>query len=604
MEGETYSLGSSGVVCPIRSGNSAPEHSDRDNPRRHVPSSGDKTSPTTAKQAFRDSRLAPISTFEAWITEEKIIRLLVRPRFRLAAKRRELRQWSRLFPDLRGQPEARLPDIYPPRREWWHCRPKHREGMDESEVWARALEIRMLQGLHGNETWARNLQREISDIRHSATGKRLHKFEAPRVYQMRDLCDPKKCRVISKFGHRDCVILGLVNGYTSKWIDPFLADSSIAFRKNPKRTVQTALGELQDLNLARGSCALYVAECDIRSFFDVLHHGVIEESIAILAARMMAAGVVLDPRIREMVSAYLSCYSFAHSVLPYVPVAGEKRPLESLQEFYPAPLAEPLGIPQGGALSNLLANIVLDRADRAVARCQGADDRALAYWRYCDDSLIVSSHSDVCAKAFGAYLECLHSLRLPIHAPVDPLPYLGGNKAAHWNAKSRATYPWGGDIEEGQIPWISAWGVQFRYDGKARLRPASIRRLHLKMRALSQRLKACSQQRPEIGEGERVTRYFGSKVMAVAYGRRWQCSRKPAKRCWYAWAAILKQWPHDCAFLRKLDRHFGSLVAGLRNSLCAMTNARRKEDPRRWSYFFNFFKGRSCCRSVPPRGNS
>ncbi|MBK8362805.1 MAG: hypothetical protein IPL24_03750 [Bacteroidetes bacterium] len=45
-----------------------------------------------------------------------------------------------------------------------------------------------------------------------------------------------------------------------------------------------------------------------------------------------------------------------------------------------------MGIPQGGALSGLIANLVLDFADRKM---QSLNDSKLLYVRFCDDMIII-----------------------------------------------------------------------------------------------------------------------------------------------------------------------------------------------------------------------
>lgn len=435
------------------------------------------------------------------------------------------------------------------------------------------------------------------------------------MHPVRDIRDRKKIRIISSFAFRDRVILGLASRYLSSVVDPFLDKASIAFRQDHSRNAQAALRELQELNLARGTRPLFVAECDIRSFFDVLSHQVIEESIEMIKQRMAAAGADIDPRVLELVSAYLACYTFPKSVLPVLPVAGEKWPDKALQEFYPSPLEESLGIPQGGALSNILVNLVLDRADTALADYRRASGQPLSYWRYCDDSLIVAPDREKCEGAFKVYLDVLHSLRLPIHPPAELLPYLGNNRPAFWAAKSRPTYAWGGDVHAGEFPWISVWGVQFRYDGKVRLRPESVRKLHLKMSALARQLRGLADQRKQLGDTgggngtlpslERIARFFKNKLMASAFGRNWQDPSRSSKLCWDAWAGILKCWPHDRGFLRGFDRHLGRLVAGLAGSFPKKdSTSSRKANSKRWSYFLNFYRRRSREGKVVPRGNS
>jgi len=610
-------LGPGGAVFPRESGSSQRLVEGTGNVHGCSHEEGRLLRPSKTRINTRDACLAPFLSFSDWLMPERIIGVLARLRLRLAEHRAEADQWNRLFPSSMKDPKNSLPAIYPPRDEWHLVRPKWRHAMDSTDVWAKALEYCMLVGIQHErpQPWACNLRQEIAAVRECALGHRDFSFAAPNVHAMADEFNPQKTRIISTFGFRDRVVLALVSQYLSSVVDPFLDDSSIAFRWAPSRNAPAALKELQKLNLARGRKSLFVADADIRSFFDTLHHGVIEDSIRIMLERMAVAGVGIDPRVRELVRAYLACYSFPKSVLPSLSIAGKKWPLEALREFYLSPLDEPLGIPQGGALSNILVNIVLDRADRALASYRRKSRRPFEYWRYCDDSQIVAPERKTSEKAFKVYLEALRSLRLPIHEPATLLPYFGDNKDAFWNAKSRPTYAWGGDIQSGEFPWIGFLGFRFCYDGDVRLRPDTVRKVHFKMEKLARRLQSQAGTQVRNGEdeagrqpsAERIRRFFLNKVMASAFGRSRRNSAPPSKRSLFAWIGMLKWWHHDPSFLRRFDRHLGQLTHAVSRAYSRRGKADQpKPISHRWSFFLNFVRARRPAfgRRPRPRGNS
>lgn len=607
-------LGPGGAVFPSKSGQI---EGDRGTSTATVPRRrGGDIAPSQPHIEARDACLAPFLSFSDWLTPATIIRVLARFRLRLGADRAEADQWNRLFTASTRDPRNTLPLIFPPRTEWHAVRPKRRRAMDSADVWARALEYRMLLAIQRDEPhpWARNLRHEIESIRECALAQRPFSFSAPRVQAVVDEIDPKKVRIISTFGFRDRVILSLVSQYLSSLVDPFLHESSIAFRRDPSRNAPAALKELQELNLARGRRPLFVAECDIRSFFDALHHDVIEDSIRIISERMADAGVGIDPRVLGIVRSYLACYSFPKSVLPILPISWKKWPLKALQEFYSSPLDEPLGIPQGGALSNIIVNIVLDRADRALEEYRRASGRSFGYWRYCDDSLIVSPDRETCAKAYEVYSEALHLMGLPIHEPAALLPYVGDDKDVFWKAKTRPTYAWGGDIRDGEFPWIGFLGFRFCYDGYARLRPDTVRKVHFKMDKLACRLQELARNRiRNDGNGaekrpsaKRLRRFLLNKVMASSFGWRWIDLDRPSKRSLVAWIGMLKWWRHDRGFLRRFDRHLGQLTHTVSSAYPDSKERVRPESvSQRWSFFLNFVRTRRLPgRTAPPRGNS
>lgn len=129
--------------------------------------------------------------------------------------------------------------------------------------------------------------------------------------------------------------------------EPTFHDSSHGFRKG--RGVESALTEAKG-HLAQGS--VWAVDLDIEKFFDRVHHQrlldrlgrrVADRRLVRLIHRMLQAGVVLPDGLRVI-------------------------PRE--------------GTPQGGPLSPLLANIVLDELDQELAR------RGHRFVRYADDCLI------------------------------------------------------------------------------------------------------------------------------------------------------------------------------------------------------------------------
>src|SRR5471030_1075854 len=128
-----------------------------------------------------------------------------------------------------------------------------------------------------------------------------------------------------------------------RW-DPEFSDHSYGFR--PGRSAHQAVAQAQQY-MAEGY--RWVVDLDLEKFFDRVNH---DKLIARIAAR------VSDQRMLKLIRAFLK--------------AGvmEKGLVSSVDE----------GTPQGGPLSPLLSNIVLDEFDRELER------RGLRFARYADDS--------------------------------------------------------------------------------------------------------------------------------------------------------------------------------------------------------------------------
>jgi len=75
-------------------------------------------------------------------------------------------------------------------------------------------------------------------------------------------------------------------------------------------THHQAINAIFDLKHNAPNRDLFVAECDIRGFFDTVDHGV-----ALAAYRRAAHDAELDIRADQIFSAYLNCYSFPLNVL-------------------------------------------------------------------------------------------------------------------------------------------------------------------------------------------------------------------------------------------------------------------------------------------------
>jgi len=129
--------------------------------------------------------------------------------------------------------------------------------------------------------------------------------------------------------------------------DPHFSTHSYGFR--PKRSARNALEEMEQ---AHGDGLRFGVDCDLKSFFDTVNHGLLMNRLA---------RKVHDNRVLRLISRYLK----AGVILP-----------ECGRE------PTPCGVPQGGPLSPLLANVMLDDLDKELER------RELRFARYADDFLI------------------------------------------------------------------------------------------------------------------------------------------------------------------------------------------------------------------------
>jgi RNA-directed DNA polymerase len=145
----------------------------------------------------------------------------------------------------------------------------------------------------------------------------------------------------------DRVIQQAVAQVIGPLFEPTFSTHSYGFR--PGRSARMALGEMEE---ARRDGLRYAVDCDLKSFFDTVNHGLL---MTRLARR------VRDGRVLRLISRYLRAGVVLRD--------GGREPTRC-------------GVPQGGPLSPLLANVMLDDLDKEL------EARELRFVRYADDFLI------------------------------------------------------------------------------------------------------------------------------------------------------------------------------------------------------------------------
>jgi hypothetical protein len=148
-----------------------------------------------------------------------------------------------------------------------------------------------------------------------------------------------------------------------------------------------------------------------------------------------------------------------------------------------------IGIPQGGALSCLITNIILHDVDRAIEMIQKRGGPIILYLRFCDDMIILSPCAVVCRAAMEAFEEWVGRKLLPMHPPVDISGYQSDpkSKKGFWNLKSKKTYLWGSE-KDGGWPWIQFVGYQIRHDELVRIRLKSVKKHRQKLTDLTDKM--------------------------------------------------------------------------------------------------------------------
>jgi group II intron reverse transcriptase/maturase len=172
-------------------------------------------------------------------------------------------------------------------------------------------------------------------------------------------------------------------------IDPTFSESSHGFR--PGRSAHDAIRQAQRYVQADRH---WVVDVDLAQFFDRVNHDML---MGLLAKR------IADPRVLTLVRRYLEAGVLVSGVV----------------------MERDEGTPQGGPLSPLLANILLDGVDQELER------RGHAFVRYADDCNVYVASQRAGERVMESLIGLYAKLRLQINpaksavAPVSERTFLG-----------------------------------------------------------------------------------------------------------------------------------------------------------------------------------
>ena len=473
--------------------------------------------------------------FEEYFSFEAIVRDLVK--WRIAGK------------DVGG--------TLPPRKMWSRAGVKDRKGIAPEVVRRQAIwrTVRRACGdvgeccqcgnvassnvANNQLRWVQNLMRLVEEVQGAVfTGKVA--FEEPKMFKIAKGREGgvMQYREVASFERlADRVILSRMTAYVRDRLEEVLGTCCYSFRKDCAVNHQLAVKHLQAFRERFPAGSLFVAECDIKKFFDNISHETVRRRWREIGFED-AAGKVLE--------AYLGVYAADRAdTQERVPPDGGHR-----------------GLPQGGSFSTVLANLVLAEADRAV---MAVDDGRLFYARYCDDVVFVHPDEAMCRRAMEAYAAALAKLDLPMHA-VRPFVYrpADGSSTEYYSIKSKGPFRWR-EAEKGEAdcaPWVSFLGSQVRYDGETRIRKESIEK-HIRSLGRETAKAVREIEEGNVGKRARGTRAPTSMMAWFARFRNRLIAKgvgyvtAKVKDCDMCWAGAFPNVT-DCAEtkmqMRRLDR--------------------------------------------------
>ena len=178
-------------------------------------------------------------------------------------------------------------------------------------------------------------------------------------------------------------VLGLI-------FDPLFSESSCGFR--PGRSAHDGVRQVKQII---GQGYTVAVDTDLSKFFDTVNHDVL---------MVRVSRRIQDKRVLRLIGKYLRAGVMVKDRLQ----------------------ATPTGVPQGGPLSPLLANVLLDDLDKELER------RGHRFVRYADDFIIMVKSLSAGTRVMASIRRFLeHELRLTVNekkskvAPVEECGFLG-----------------------------------------------------------------------------------------------------------------------------------------------------------------------------------
>jgi RNA-directed DNA polymerase len=208
--------------------------------------------------------------------------------------------------------------------------------------------------------------------------------------------------------------------------DPHFSESSYGFR--PGRSAHDAVRQVKKLFHSYHPIAV---DADLSKFFDTVNHNLLMRCVA---------KRVKDDRVLKLIRKYLQAEVYDDGLSAKVR----------------------MGVPQGGPLSPLLANILLDELDKELER------RGHKFVRYADDFIILVKSKQAGERAFSSIRKFLESeLMLEVNetkskvARLDECTFLGFQIVRgkiRWSPKSEIKF-------KRRIKEITgrSWGVSMAY---------------------------------------------------------------------------------------------------------------------------------------------
>ncbi|MBR5863690.1 MAG: hypothetical protein IKY76_03940 [Alistipes sp.] len=460
-------------------------------------------------------------SFVEYASEKRILELLIKERAKVAVKG-TLKKVSPDNREKRVNKAEKLPIaehislLMPPRDSW--VRPRFRNRRNSSEkaesirkhTLTRSIALTIIKHRKSGEShpYLERLDAYIKSLQADIASNKPLKFRSLKIVRKKKKevkIDGENIiiyRPICTFtSMREKLLISLACKYLSDVFDPYLHEEILSYRPlrkyhDSEKPIQTnrdnAIENLQAYRRKFSNRAIYVAECDIQKYYDTINHDVVRECLGNMAERVKQEHPDFDfMGVSRIIEAYLNSYSFEaniESLNRKFKKTGEASRFESpkrellikycyTEQEYKASIRK-IGIPQGGALSGLISNVIMNTIDRESVLTEPDGNRF--FCRYGDDILLLHTSKERCQQLINSYRDTLNKYKLLHHEFIsvgDPefRREDGSMRTCLWDQKSRNPFLWGrSHIEKDAADWIGFLGYEVRSTGEVRLRRSSL----------------------------------------------------------------------------------------------------------------------------------
>lgn len=535
---------------------------------------------------------------EQYITSEAVLKMLIHYRCKEAEKVQRVLVVDHLAVKNTNVVETKrkneeLFSLFPPRRKWVHVdygKRKNLSQLDKNELNLLYTVMREEKNNGEHPEWYNRLQVRITTIVKAAlTSERL--FDRPMVSVIEKKRNEKdktiECRPICQFKTMDeRIYASLYNKVFTHLFDDLFYGYSFAFRVpkrgDPQMLHLKAVQRIKEFRKSQEG-ALWVAECDMKKFYDTLDHDVIKKRFSqMLRWKKQEGAITIEEMriLRRVIFSYVNCFCFYRDVYrfnkkPDHPIwrhiingAKYKKSIKWIAEDiekvrrvgeWPYRTRKhdknELGVPQGGALSGVIANVVMHFTDMKLRKyLEGNDD--FLYIRFCDDMIMIGVDKNQVEDAFKRYGKTINANNLYMHPPVE---FTGKKMKAFWDGKTRPPYQWGRPSKD-VMPWITFVGYDVNWEGDTRIRQSSIRKEIKKQ--YEKRIEVEHLLDKRAGRNPQWTQQYicnsvHKRMIGMSVGRVQIWNYQDFDNC-YSWSKAFTELtdnPWAKAQLRQLDQH-------------------------------------------------